>query len=99
MQMSRNIIKKLIPVITCLGLAATAIVGCSSEEMPKGSTESTEFTQPLSNLSYWKQMHSDAAAIMKSYGEITAIQEIENKPVSKSITNTRPKAKLANNST
>lgn len=79
MQMSRNIINKLIPVITCLGLAATAMAGCSSEKMPKGSTESTESTQPLSNLSYWKQMHSDVAAIMKSYGEITAIQEIENK--------------------
>lgn len=79
MQMSRKIINKLVPVIACLGLATTSIVGCSSEEMPTGSTESTESTQALTNLSYWVEMHADAAAIMKSYGETTAIKEIENK--------------------
>lgn len=79
MQMSRKRINKLAPVLACLGLAATAMAGCSSEEMPKGNTESIESTQALTNLSYWVQMHADAAAIMKSYGEIAAIKEIESK--------------------
>lgn len=75
-------------VLTILALVATTMAACSgggsSEGGKAGSTESTsekqdsaEQTQSLTKLSYWVELFPDAAAIMKSYGEVTAWKEIQ----------------------
>jgi putative aldouronate transport system substrate-binding protein len=76
---TRKGIRTVAPVVTCLALAATVVVGCSAEEAPKEGSEPANSTQALTNLTYWVEMHADAAAIMKTYGEITAYKEIESK--------------------
>ncbi|WP_224725074.1 extracellular solute-binding protein [Paenibacillus vietnamensis] len=72
-------------VLIILALFATALAACSGGESTgsTGSTseerDSTEQTEPLTKLTYWVELFPDAAAIMKSYGEVTAWKEIEAK--------------------
>jgi putative aldouronate transport system substrate-binding protein len=79
MQKNKIRISKLAPVLASVALAASAMVGCSSKETQQGDSESTKSAHALTNVTYWVAMHADAAAIMKSYGEITAYKEIEEK--------------------
>ncbi|WP_199615826.1 extracellular solute-binding protein [Paenibacillus alkalitolerans] len=79
MQKNRKIFRKLAIGLSILALSTTAIIGCSSEKTTQGDTGSkgsTGSTQALTSLTYWVEMHADAAAIMKSYAEITAYKEI-----------------------
>ncbi|GIP46240.1 sugar ABC transporter permease [Paenibacillus sp. J45TS6] len=66
-------------VFTMLGLLTTSLAACSG-----GGSESTgpagkEQNEPLKSLTYWVDLFPDAAAVMKSYGEVTAWKEIQAK--------------------
>lgn len=58
-------------------LVTTALSACSGKGSE--STEQVDPNQPLTKLTYWVDLFPDAAAIMKSYGEVTAWKEIEAK--------------------
>ncbi|KRE46653.1 ABC transporter substrate-binding protein [Paenibacillus sp. Soil522] len=81
--MHKRKMSRFATVLTILALVATTMAACSGGGTT-GSTESTsekqdsaEQTQSLTKLSYWVELFPDAAAIMKSYGEVTAWKEIQ----------------------
>lgn len=76
MEISKKNFRGSLSIIAIL-LMTAMILGCSKEKGKDISGE--ESTQQLTKLSYWVVMHADAAAIMKSYGEIAAYKEMENK--------------------
>ncbi|WP_223829916.1 extracellular solute-binding protein [Paenibacillus arenilitoris] len=63
-----------IALAACTGGESTRSTGSTSEEQ-----DSTEQTEPLTKITYWVELFPDAAAIMKSYGEVTAWKEIQAK--------------------
>ncbi|WP_342760311.1 extracellular solute-binding protein [Paenibacillus sp. PK3_47] len=73
---------RLVTVLAVLTLAASAMSACgggattASDEPSSGKQGPAEQTQKLTKLSYWVELFPDAAAIMKSYGEVTAWKEI-----------------------
>lgn len=85
MSMYKTRMSRFAAVITIAGLVAATMSACSDKESTgsTGSTsdnqDSTKQTEPLTKLSYWVELFPDAAAIMKSYGEVTAWKEIEAK--------------------
>ncbi|MCZ8523011.1 MULTISPECIES: extracellular solute-binding protein [Paenibacillus] len=67
---------------TILALFATTLTACSEGKSTGAASEkqdSAQQTQALTKLTYWVELFPDAAAIMKSYGEVTAWKEIEAK--------------------
>ncbi|GMK37458.1 hypothetical protein PCCS19_05120 [Paenibacillus sp. CCS19] len=89
MSMYKKKMNRFATVVTIAGLVATTMSACTDKDTSTGSTESpgstseskeaANQTPPLTKLSYWVELFPDAAAIMKSYGEVTAWKEIEAK--------------------
>ncbi|WP_339272528.1 extracellular solute-binding protein [Paenibacillus sp. FSL W8-0426] len=66
-------------VLMILGLFTTTLAACSEGGAEPTDSSGVEQNQPLTQLTYWVDLFPDAAAIMKSYGEVTAWKEIEAK--------------------
>lgn len=77
-------VKRFTGFAICLTLILTALVGCSSgnsttNKQEEGEQHSSENAPALTKLSFWIELFPDAAAIMKSYDEVTAWQVIQEK--------------------
>lgn len=64
-------------VLMILGLFTTTLAACSGKGSEVAEPTGSKQNQPLTKLTYWVELFPDAAAIMKSYGEVTSWKEIE----------------------
>ncbi|WP_409342399.1 extracellular solute-binding protein [Paenibacillus sp. MBLB4367] len=79
--------KVLASTVVSASLLSTLAVGCGKEETPKTNTASNSpsssaapaETKYPESLTYWVSLNPNAAATMKSYGEIAAYKELEKK--------------------
>ncbi|WP_342666472.1 extracellular solute-binding protein [Saccharibacillus sacchari] len=65
--------------LVTLGLLVSTLAACGGDGSESADAKQEATGEPLTKLTYWVELFPDAAAIMKSYDEVTAWKEIQEK--------------------